>query len=188
MNLTRLHLLLGLGNELLRDDSVGLHAVRALRPRLDGRFDWDVAENMEGGLAMLDAWAGHEDVVLVDAVRTGRRPVGWVHLWSGDDLPRLVRGSLHAMGVGEVLALGRLLGMRMPRWLTVLGVEVLDAETLDTELTEELRRAFPLVVERVWTVIGERSIPPRATLRRELPWQPAARGAWADGGASCVIR
>jgi hydrogenase maturation protease len=162
------HLLLGLGNDLLRDDSIGLRVVRTLRPRLAGRADWSVVENGEGGLSLLDAWSGCDEICLVDAVRTGRRPVGWVHRWAGDDLPRLVRGSMHAMGVGEVLALGRLLGLPMPRWLTVLGIEVVDAETLDTDITAAMRSVLPLVVERVWAVVLERLDSPGAA-----PYQAA---------------
>lgn len=168
MRTAHTHLLLGLGNDLLRDDSVGLRVVRILRPRLAGRADWSVVENGEGGLSLLDAWSGCDEICLVDAVRTGRRPVGWVHRWAGDDLPRLVRGSMHAMGVGEVLALGRLLNLPMPRWLTVLGIEVVDAETLDTDMSSALSRVLPLVVERVWAVVLERLGSPGAA-----PWQVA---------------
>ena len=47
-------LLLGLGNDILSDDGVGLHIVREIRNRLNGREDIDVIDTCEMGLSLLD--------------------------------------------------------------------------------------------------------------------------------------
>jgi len=73
---------------------------------------------------LLDAWAGLDTVVVVDAVVTGARPGTLLRVETGDEpLPRdLGLASTHAVGVADALELGRTLGLA-PRRVVVLGVE-----------------------------------------------------------------
>jgi hypothetical protein len=78
-------LVLGLGNDILADDAIGLLAVRALRPSLDDAVD--VEETSVHGVALLDLLTGYDHAVLIDAVRTGTTPAcprysPWPARWS----------------------------------------------------------------------------------------------------------
>jgi hydrogenase maturation protease len=147
-------LLLGLGNDILRDDAIGLRVVREVRCRLDGAARVEVRETEEMGLALLDFMAGYSDVVIVDAVQTRQAAPGFVHEVSGSDLKSLPATAPHFLGVGETLALGRTLGLAMPRRVEILAVEVEDPFTLGTQMTPALQAAFPQIVERVLAVPG----------------------------------
>ena len=73
---------------------------------------------------LLDAWAGLELVVIVDAARTGAAP-GTVHRIDvgAGSLPRDLRlASTHAFSVPDALELGRELG-RAPQRVIVVAVE-----------------------------------------------------------------
>jgi hydrogenase maturation protease len=145
-------LLLGLGNDLLRDDAVGLHVAREVRRQLGALADVEVAESSEMGLALLDYIIGFREVVLVDAVQTGRAPPGSVQELGAEDLQSLSSVSPHFLGVGETLALGRLLGLAVPQRVHILAVEVEDALTMGTELTPALQAALPGIVARALAV------------------------------------
>lgn len=142
-------IILGLGNDILSDDGVGLRVAAVLRERLadDGRFT--IVETMEMGLSLLDFIVGFDDLVVVDAVLTGQVEPGFIHELDGEDLAVLQEISPHFLGVGEMLALGRLLGLAMPRQARILAIEVGDPFTVGTCLTPALEQDLPRIVERV---------------------------------------
>ncbi len=65
--------MLGLGNDLRRDDAAGLVVARRLRAEAepDGIA---VGEGLGEASALLDAWSGRRAVILVDAMRSGAAP------------------------------------------------------------------------------------------------------------------
>lgn len=141
----RPHLLVaGLGNELLRDDGVGVHAVRALQ-----RESGDDLCVVEIGTAVLDAlhlfeWADH--VLAIDAMQAHGLP-GTIQRFTPDDvLETEVTHSLHEAGLLVAL---RFLSRE---WITpdvmVLGVEpaVID---YGLDLTPDVARAVPRLVDVV---------------------------------------
>jgi hydrogenase maturation protease len=116
---------IGVGNPWRRDDGVGWVVAEAARRRLGNAVD--VVESDGEPSRLLDAWAGFDLAVVVDAVCGGAAP-GTVHVWA--DEPDVARASSstgsHALGVAEAIALGNALD-RLPARLIVVGVEA--AET-----------------------------------------------------------
>ncbi len=142
-------LLLGLGNDILTDDAIGLLLVRKLRDELAADPRLDVRETQEMGLALLDFLSGYREVVLVDAIQTGRVPPGTVHELDAAGLKSLTGRTPHFLGVGETLALGQQLGLPMPARVRIFAVEVADAHTLGTQLSPDLEAAFPAILVRL---------------------------------------
>lgn len=142
-------LVLGLGNDILTDDAIGLLLVRRLRDEFSGDARLDVCETQEMGLALLDFLSGYREVVLVDAIQTGRVPPGTVHELDAAGLKSLTGGTPHFLGVGETLALGRQLGLPMPARVRIFAIEVADAHTLGTQLSPALAAALSALHERL---------------------------------------
>lgn len=142
-------LVLGLGNDLLTDDAVGLEVARRALSELEPGEPITVEETVEMGVALLDLMAGYQAVVLVDAVQTGRAPIGHVHELRVEDLGLVPSASPHFLGVGEVLALGRTLGYEMPCSVEILAIEVSDPFTLSTHMTDAVREVVESVTLRV---------------------------------------
>lgn len=142
-------LVLGLGNDILRDDAMGLMVARAVRERL--RHDETVAveECCEMGLSLLDYMVDFHDLILVDAVQTNAAPPGHIHTLTPEQLKVLPGTSPHFLGVGEVLTVGRQLDMVIPERVVILAIEVEDPFTIGTEMTPVMNRTLPLVVERI---------------------------------------
>ena len=68
-------LIIGLGNPLVTDDSVGLRVVERLRPLLADRPDVEVAEDYWGGLRLMERMIGF-DRAIVDRRHLHRGPAG----------------------------------------------------------------------------------------------------------------
>ena len=110
-------LVLGLGNGILRDDGVGVHAVRSFQ-QLNPR----PCLSVEVGTAVLDAAPMLESadrVLAFDAVKTGGKP-GSVYLFRAEDIEENPKyDSLHEMGLIKVLQMLR----RPPAEVVIIGAE-----------------------------------------------------------------
>jgi hydrogenase maturation protease len=142
-------LLLGLGNDILTDDAIGLNVVRRLRESLAGDDRIDVHETTEMGLALLDFIVGYRAVLIVDSIQTGQAPAGTIHELDAAGLKQITGRTPHFLGVGETLALGRKLDLPVPGCVKIIAVEVQDPFTLGTQMTPLLQNALPGVAERV---------------------------------------
>jgi hydrogenase maturation protease len=142
-------LLLGLGNDILTDDAIGLLIARQLAGELAGEPRVAVQETQEMGLALLDFLTGREEVLLVDAIQTGSVPAGTLHELDASSLKNLTGRTPHFLGVGETLALGRELGLPMPARVRIFAIEVADAHTLGTQLSPAVAKALPGIVARI---------------------------------------
>jgi hydrogenase maturation protease len=135
-------LIAGLGNLLLTDDGVGVHAVRELqKDRLPSAM-----LAVEVGAAVLDAlhlfeWA--DVVVGIDAMQAGGPP-GTIYKFGVEDVEnRGVSASLHELGL---LAALNLISPEARPDVVILGVE---PEVIDygLELSPAVQRALPRLVE-----------------------------------------
>jgi hydrogenase maturation protease len=142
-------LVLGLGNDILTDDAVGLLVAREVRTRLGSGSGIEVRGTTEMGLTLLDEIVDCGSLVLVDAVQTGKVPPGHVHEIGPEELPQVTATSPHFLGVGETLALGTSLGLSMPRQVRIFAIEVADPFTLGLSLTPAVEQAVMVAAERV---------------------------------------
>ncbi len=121
-------LVLGLGNILLSDEGVGIHAIRLLRERY--QFPQEV-EILDGGTLALDLLPYVEEadrLLIVDAIQMGAPPGTLVRL-EGEQIPAMLslKYSPHQIGLGDVLALAKLRG-RCPSEIVLWGVQVASLE------------------------------------------------------------
>ena len=151
---------LGAGNELLRDEGVGVHVARAL-----GEEDLAApVEVIEGG-TVLDCLPGDEPIsklVIVDAVYGGGEP-GAIYRFSPEDVEpegRLV-SSVHQLGLLDGLWLSEAAGIK-PRETVIIGIEPKVVEW-GTELSAELEGRICEIVKRVLKETGCGSV------RRDRP-------------------
>ena len=144
-----------LGNELVRDDGVGIRIGRVLK-RLE-LPDW-VSIELRGvvGLELIDELRADESLVVVDASQTGRAP-GTCAVLEMSEAASLaqVPYSCHGMGLAEVLVLAaKLCPERLPPHAAVVVVECEDIESYGLTLTDAVQEALPGAVEVVLRTIG----------------------------------
>jgi hydrogenase maturation protease len=142
-------LVLGLGNDLLGDDAVGLCVARTVRARLAGVAGCSVRETNEMGLALLDEITGCDHLLLVDAIETGAAPPGHVHEFDARSLKGRRITAPHFVGIVETLELGQALCLPMPRDVGVFAIEVEAAFTVRVALTPGVERAVGEATDRI---------------------------------------
>jgi hydrogenase maturation protease len=140
-------LVLGLGNELLADDAVGVEAVRRLKKDLSGQVT--LVDSPVSGMALLDLLAGYDRAIIIDAVQTGRHPVGTVMELASEDIGTVIAPSPHYSGLPEVIAVAERLELDFPSPIKVFAVEVRDTVTLGGEMNPVVKSAVEVVARRV---------------------------------------
>ncbi len=169
-------IIIGLGNPILSDDSVGIKVARKIKERVkDGtvpdlrtgsskalggvvesglspsaNINIDIIEAYAGGIRLMDELVGYDRAIIIDAAVTGKNGPGTVYSMPLSDLVS-TRNIVcaHDMNLAAAIEMGRMLGLRLPSEVSIWGIEAADVETFGEELTEDVAKAVPLAVERV---------------------------------------
>lgn len=106
--------IIGCGNADRGDDAAGVLVARRLRA-----WGLDARE----ATSLFDAWEPGDDVIIVDAMMSGRE-TGAIATWDGDHVPSELnfRGSSHGLGVTEAIRLAKALD-RSPARLRIYAIE-----------------------------------------------------------------
>ena len=146
-------LVLGLGNDILSDDGVGLVVTRRLRESFKDAEHIDFIETNEMGLSLLDFLEGYDWAVIVDSIITGEKDPGTLYVFDRDTFihPRAV--NPHHMGLDEILDMAEKMNISMPSVLQVVAMEVKDPFSFGEELTPEVEKAVPRFISEIRAII-----------------------------------
>lgn len=138
-------IVLGLGNTLHSDDGIGPQAIERLRN--DSRLPGDVTL-IEGGTLGLELLTYIWDcsyLLVLDAVDVGQCPGTLVRM-SSEELQTLPgKGSVHQLGVADLLVALRVLASRTPE-VVLLGMQPGSTEW-GTELSPAVAAALPALAD-----------------------------------------
>jgi hydrogenase maturation protease len=139
-------LIVGIGNLILRDEGIGVHAAR----ELEEQSLPPQVEVIEGGTALMELLPVIRDaerIIVIDALKGGEEP-GTIYRLSPEDLMIDAERplSLHQVGLLEVLGMARQLGADPE--VVIIGVEPKEI-TWGTELTPVVVARLPQVIEAV---------------------------------------
>lgn len=143
-------IVIGVGNPILSDDSVGILISRQVRGMMEPDDEVEVTEMYAGGLRLMEALTGFDRAILVDAVETGEGPPGTIHTFSRQDLRALRNISgVHDTSLAMALQVGDRLELPLPGDIRIWGVEIGEGKVFGEELTPDVAAAVPLVVEQI---------------------------------------
>ena len=140
--------LIGLGNILMRDEGVGVHALRYIQENYVVPPELEIVDGGTSGLDLLPFIEGRDYVLFVDAANFSREP-GYIGVLTNGQIPALfsVKDSLHHMGLMDVLAAAQLLG-KLPKQVTLIGIQ---PHTIATglDLTPPLQARLKALADRI---------------------------------------
>jgi hydrogenase maturation protease len=148
-------LILGLGNPLVTDDSVGLRVIEQLKPLLADRPEVEISEDYWGGLRLMERMIGYEHAIVVDAIQTGSPP-GTIHHLTADGIATQRSASAHDVNLATALEFGRQAGAQLPenRHVQLVGVEAQDILNFGEQCTPAVEAAIPRAVETVMQLLA----------------------------------
>lgn len=151
--------ILGLGNSVLGDDSVGLRVasgVEEARDRIAATApDLGVFQDEAGGWQILDHVEGFDVLILVDAIQDPALETGQL-AWYPRGVFRSPRISgVHNADVFQALELARGQGLHVPGEVHVLGVGIPESVTFSEQCSPPVEAAIPAAVAAVFGKIRE---------------------------------
>jgi len=157
-------LVLGIGNEIVTDDGVGIHVARRVHELLSPalRDVVDVDEACTGGFDLVDYLAGYARAVIADAIKTEGGAPGAVYDFDADALrPTAHLAHVHGVNLAGALAIADQLRLPVPREVRVVAVEADEIYAFGEKLTPAVAAAVDAAAERVLSILKEWHLPTR---------------------------
>jgi hydrogenase maturation protease len=146
-------LILGLGNDILGDDAVGILAAREIASRLADRPEIDVVETSMHGVALLEFFIGYDRAIIIDAIHSGKHQPGTIIEIKTSDLKPVISPSPHYAGIPEMFAIAEQLGLEFPSYIQIVALEVEDPYTIGADMTDSVQNALPDLITKVLSMV-----------------------------------
>jgi len=144
-------LIVGLGNEIISDDAVGIVAAHRLAAELPGA---DVVESGVSGTALIDLISGYEQVIIIDAIKLADAIPGEIIELTPQSLRYIPNPSPHYSGLPEVFALAQKMDLPMPEDVRIFAVAAVDLQTIGGEMSEPVKNAMNDLINRIKSCVA----------------------------------
>lgn len=146
---------LGLGNILMEDEGIGVHAVNHLEENYHFKPEIEIVDGGTSGLDLLPFFGTEKSILLIDAVNFDMAP-GTVGVLEDDDIlaqldPKI---SLHHLGLSDLISISELTD-RKAKKMTLLGIQPESMENLDLEMTDTIKGVFDKVIMNALRILKE---------------------------------
>ena len=150
---------IGIGNTLLMDDGVGVHAVDAIKLFINPN---ETVKFIDGGtlsFTLIDYFNSFENVIIIDATNLHLNP-GSYQIFVNDEVNRFLStyspGSVHDVNLLDVLKMAHLIGC-FPKKLALVAIQP-ERVTWGTELSPAIKKVLPNVSESVNQLLKQWSV------------------------------
>jgi len=142
-------LVLGLGNPILSDDSVGFRVIEQLKARFN-KPGLTFVESSASGLSLLEEIIGYDKLIIVDAIQTQGGQAGEIYRFTLDDsIETRHSTSPHGVNLATAIELGKKLGEPLPQQIVIFAIEVANVTNFSERCTPKVEKAIPLAVDMV---------------------------------------
>jgi hydrogenase maturation protease len=145
---------LGLGNLLLQDEGVGIHALRTLQENYQFTPQIELVDGGTSGLDLLTFFRPEAKMIMLDAMLFEQSAGSIGRVENEDILARLnTKTSVHHLGLSDLLAIAQLTDVT-PGEIVLFGVQP-ESMDLKVEPTKTVKDAIPKLLEYVIEQLGE---------------------------------
>jgi len=148
-------LILGLGNPILSDDSVGLRVVDTLKEIINTKNNVDFYKVATSGIEILDIISGYKHLILIDVIKTGKDKIGTLTKHKISDFNNSIHlTNPHQLNLPSVIELANKTGIPVPEVIDIFTIEVEDIYTFSLECLPELKNKIPEIAKEILNKSG----------------------------------
>jgi hydrogenase maturation protease len=149
-------IVLGVGNQILGDDGVGIHVVNELKKQIRNP-NITVDEAITGGMNLLELLLGYDKAIIVDAVKTKDGENGEVKRIPLCDFSTMHSCNPHDVSLIEAIEMAKKIGEdRIPREIIVIGITMKEIPCeFGEKLSNKIAAAVPKAVDMTLNEIKE---------------------------------
>jgi len=147
-------LILGIGNEILTDDSIGIRIINDIKNQLKSiKADFKTA--CTGGLEILEIICNYKNVIIVDAIKTVDGIPGQVYLLTPEFFKETSNiSSFHDVSFLEAFELGKMLEMDVPKNIHIIAIEIIEDLIFSNSLSPVIENKYNEILDEVINIIS----------------------------------
>ena len=145
-------LILGLGNILLQDEGIGVHALREM-DKLSWPANVDVLDGGTGGFVLLSLFQDYQTMIIIDAALTNDPPgtIKTIQPKFAKDFPKSL--STHELGLKDMIESSILLE-KVPS-LHLITCTINPEQEMSVDLTPEIKKCIPGIIIETLKIIAK---------------------------------
>jgi hydrogenase maturation protease len=140
--------LIGIGNVLMQDERLGVHAVKTIDEYYASPPKLNIIDGGTLGLDLLPSFEEFEKVIFVDAINFGREP-GYIGTLEGNAVQAVIfpKISAHHIGLADLLSVAMLRGS-MPSEVCLIGMQPSSLEfSFGLEMSDVVNKNMERLIE-----------------------------------------
>jgi len=141
-------MILGLGNPILGDDGIGCVVAELIGNRLGTGSEVTVLSTSVSLVRLVDEISGHHRLIIIDSITTGQTEPGElmeIEFRKRSSSPI----SAHHFSIEQLQDIGNALGLSMPEYVKVYGIEITRPEVYEDGLSPALQNLLPEFAEEI---------------------------------------
>ncbi|MBN1598540.1 MAG: hydrogenase maturation protease [Bacteroidales bacterium] len=149
MNAPKTTLILGIGNDILSDDGIGIRLVNDLKVQLDeDTLQFDTLN--VGGLEIVEQIQPYNKVIIIDAIKTKQGVPGEVmHL-----TPEIFKQTSHISSFHDIsfltaIKFGHKIGMNIPEQIDIIAIEIVEDMVFSSQLSPIIQKRYKRILKEV---------------------------------------
>ena len=141
-------IVLGVGNQILGDDGVGIHVTNELKKRVNNP-NIIIDDAVTGGMNLLELLLGYDKAIIVDAVKTNEGETGEVKRIPLDNFSTMHSCNPHDVSLIEAIEVAKKMGEeRIPKEIIIIGIMMKEIPCeFGEKLSNEIAAAVPKAVD-----------------------------------------
>jgi len=148
----------GLGNPLLTDDTIGLLIVKQFEQNYCRHYsNVKFVLNYSGGFDLMEELIGFDKTIIVDSIYTGQTEAGFCHEFSAKDMNRVNQSGLlnsHGLNLPALLDTGAKCGYSMPEDVILYGIEGRNFNDFSEEPSAAVKGGINTAIKKLQTQLN----------------------------------
>lgn len=143
-------LILGLGNPILSDDSIGLRVVDKIEELLSSVNNVDFYKATSSGIALLDIISGYKRLILIDVIKIDESEVGKLSKHDVSNFKDSIHlSSPHQLNFPTVIEFAKKIGIPIPDVIDIFTIKVEDIYTISEECSTTIKKKIPKIAKEI---------------------------------------
>jgi len=141
-------IVLGVGNQILGDDGVGIHVTNELKKHINNP-NIIIDDAVTGGMNLLELLLGYDKAIIIDAVKTNDGVAGEVKRIPLGDFSTMHSCNPHDVSLIEAIEVAKKMGEdRIPKEIIVIGIMMKEIPCeFGEKLSNNIAAAVPIAVD-----------------------------------------
>jgi hydrogenase maturation protease len=148
-------LILGMGNDILMDDGVGIKITKVLEKKFP--YPNIVYDTLSlGGLEIIEYIKDFKTVIIIDAMKTLNGIPGTVYQFAPEDFKETTHlSNVHDVSFLTALKLAKKLDIEITKDIRIIAVEIIEDMVFSDDFTPQIQEKYTQILEEITSIVNK---------------------------------